>query len=122
MAEYLIGSGKHTGLIKESIPELVEHDMPLKDFMINHVTAYWPCVFRTLANEWPAIVAWQNDAYLVDKLPLFQVSETKNGEITAPFQQEYKLPQMMKHSEYREGSSNLFLDDIILQQTLLEDV
>jgi hypothetical protein len=40
--------------MNETVPEINGGNMTLKDFMVNHVTNYWPGVFRHLAQEMPA--------------------------------------------------------------------
>jgi hypothetical protein len=47
-SEYLIGNAKPMGHIKDTVPEN-PNNMTLKEFMVSHVTAYWPGVFRELA-------------------------------------------------------------------------
>lgn len=61
MHEFLISNVKGMGGIKESIPESDGDTMSLKDFMVNHITAYWPCVFRGLASNWPAAQNWKTN-------------------------------------------------------------
>lgn len=33
-------------------------NLPLKDFMLNHVTSFEPAVFLELVNDWPALTKW----------------------------------------------------------------
>ena len=32
--------------------------LPLKEFMLNHVTSYEPGIFLGLVDDWPAIEKW----------------------------------------------------------------
>lgn len=38
--------------------------MSLKEFMANHITPFWPCVFRDMAQDWQAVAAWKEDGHL----------------------------------------------------------
>lgn len=43
--------------------------MHLKEFMVNHITGYWPAVFRDLIiKQWTACSNWKYQQYLKDKL------------------------------------------------------
>ena len=52
--EYMNVHVKNMGMTRESIPE-GGGNMHFKDFMIEHITGHWPCVFRELVTSWPAI-------------------------------------------------------------------
>lgn len=51
---------RNMGHMKDTVPEL-SADLILKDFMTQHVTNYWPAVFRGLGQQMPAFEKWQND-------------------------------------------------------------
>ena len=55
--EFMIGNAKPMGHIKDTVPEQ-PNNMTLKEFMVNHITNYWPGVFRGLAQEWPSYAKW----------------------------------------------------------------
>jgi hypothetical protein len=59
--EFFLAHVKNMGHMKETVPEINGGNMTLKDFMVNHVTNYWPGVFRQLAQEMPAYQKWQSD-------------------------------------------------------------
>jgi len=42
--------------------------MAFKDFILHHVTAYWPCVFRAAVKTWPALTLWQNETHIAESL------------------------------------------------------
>jgi hypothetical protein len=46
-SEFMIGNAKPMGHIKDTVPEN-PNNMTLKEFMVTHVTNYWPGVFRGL--------------------------------------------------------------------------
>ena len=53
------------GHIKDTIGECGEN-ITVKEFMVNHITAYQPCLFKNLASKWQAIDKWTNKEYLKD--------------------------------------------------------
>jgi hypothetical protein len=60
LPEFFLAHVKNMGHMNETVPE-ISGNLTLKEFMVNHVTAYWPGVFRGHAVEMPAYSRWQND-------------------------------------------------------------
>ena len=56
------------GHIQDTIKEVTGATMPFKDFITQHITAYWPCVFREAVVSWPALTLWANRTVLSEKL------------------------------------------------------
>jgi len=131
-SEYLIGNAKPMGHIKDTVPEN-SNNMTLKEFMVSHVTAYWPGVFRELVQDMPGYKKWQEGAkYFKGRLAFdtVQVSTTKNAEVIPPFnQQQYIEPVEMTYQQFAERSArpnednlNLFLDNIQPPKDLAQDI
>jgi|LauGreDrversion4_2_1035121.scaffolds.fasta_scaffold3014928_1 hypothetical protein len=68
MNEFLIANVKHMGNIQESIKEVSGSNMTFKDFIVQHITTYWPVVFREAAVSWPALALWTNSTALLGKI------------------------------------------------------
>ncbi len=103
------------GHIKDTVPEQ-PNNMTLKEFMVNHITNYWPGVFRGLAKEqWPAFSKWQKgEAYFKGKAGFdsVKVSTIKNTLVILPFnQQEYETPADMLYSKFLSKSAKLNEDN-----------
>jgi hypothetical protein len=120
------------GHIKDTVPES-PINMTLKDFMVTHVTNYWPGVFRGLTQDWPAFTKWQNEQYFVAKagFDMILVDTSKKGEVIPSFMtQDHIKPKEMsyydflrKASKHNEDGENLFIDNITpLPQGLQPDV
>jgi len=60
LEEFFMAHIRNMGHMKDTVPEL-SADLNLKDFMTQHVTNYWPAVFRGLGQQMPAFEKWQND-------------------------------------------------------------
>ena len=62
--------------------------MTWKEFMVEHLTSYWPGVFRGLVQEWPLYSKWQKGAeYFKGKAGFdhVKVSISKNSQAIPPF-------------------------------------
>jgi len=61
--------------------------MTFKHFILQHVTAYWPCVFRGGVETWPALALWQNETLLAETLRTTKImtSLSSNGQVVKSF-------------------------------------
>lgn len=100
MSEYLANNirgfhEKHTDEIPELYPRKDGNlTISFKNFMIDHITNYWPCVFREIANEWPAVKKWSDPEYLKKLFgqEKMLVGKINSGEITPYFSPDYNVP------------------------------
>jgi hypothetical protein len=113
MTEYLLVSVKGMSLLKETIPE-ASSNMTLKDFLVDHVTNYWPCVFRELANKWPASQKWNSSKYLAETsgFETVMVDRSSNREAIPSFMKDYTAPTSMKYQDFLKKKNHYFIEDM----------
>ena len=81
-------------------------NLTLKEFMVNHITAYWPAVFRGHASEMPAYSKWHSDQYLA-KAAGFEnviVDTSVRGEIVPPFAPDRPKTNEMNYYKFLQKS------------------